>query len=578
MSLAASAQEFLRRSAALALADVSSAKASFQRMPNLLPQSLLLLLAATLPSQAPPAVTPAVILPAAIELIDRSELLQHASVLAADAMRGRLTGTPEQGQAAAYVAEQFAALGLEPLGDADAEGKRGWLQHYSVVRTSLSERAGWKLGVEAIKDGYAVLPWRDDAAVEAEGELTLLDPEGRKIDDLAGKIGVLLPKTQAGKGVGIEQQFAFSFTFLQRVTRAARNVERAGGKVLVVGLLDDEAAVASVLNYVSVAPGKPIVKPGEALAALVGGGDEMGMLVGGKARVPIVFTSAKVTGALLGAMGVKADAARAWVFDGGEQPKTEAAAASLTVELVTEEVQASNVAAVLRGSDEQLAGEAVVFSAHMDHVGLRLDGNAFNGADDNASGTSGLLEIAQAFARSDDKPRRSVIFLAVSGEELGLWGSAWYAAHPTWEAKNLIANVNTDMIGRGGPDAALGQVMLTPSYKHPQYSTMARAAAQAAGQIGLELVADDKFYMRSDHYKFIEKGIPAVFFCCAGEHEDYHQVTDHADLLDPEQMEKTARLAFYVGWAAANADTRPQVLGRCDGWLGEPRKKRGKKD
>ncbi len=518
-----------------------------------------------------------VVLPAAILRIDREQLIEHARVLADDAMRGRLTGTPEQAKAAEYMATQFAALGLEPLGDADADGKRGWLQSYEVERTSLTEQAGFKVGDEAIKAGYAVLPWRGDAAVICAGALTLLEPDGRQIDDLDGKVPLLLPKTHNAKGLGIEQQFAFSFAFLQRLVRTARSVERAGGKVLIVGLLDDEAAVASVLNYVSVAPHKPIVKPGEGLSELVGSGGEMSMMVGGRSRVPIVFTCAALTRALLARLGVEAEAARAWVFEAGERPEPAAVAqAELCVEIVTETVPATNVVAVLRGSDADLSQEAVVFSAHLDHIGQRIDGNVFNGADDNASGSAGMLEIAQAFAQNDDKPRRSVIFLSVSGEELGLWGSAWFAEHPTWEASKLVANVNTDMIGRGGPDAALGQVMLTPSYKHPQYSSMARAAAEAASQIGLELIAEDKFYARSDHYNFVKKGIPAVFLCCGGEHEDYHQVTDHADLLDPEQMEKTARLAFYVGWTMANAPVRPAVIGRCDGWLGDPVKKKAR--
>jgi Zn-dependent M28 family amino/carboxypeptidase len=167
-----------------------------------------------------------------------------------------------------------------------------------------------------------------------------------------------------------------------------------------------------------------------------------------------------------------------------------------------------------------------------------------------------------------------VLFLAVSGEELGLWGSAWFAENPTWPMPQIVANINTDMIGRGGPDAELGQVMLTPSYKHGQFSSMGRTAARAAEVVGLELVADDKFFARSDHYNFVKRGVPAVFLCCAGEHEDYHQVTDHADRLDGEQMERTARLAYWIGRATADADERPAVIGRHNGWLGEPRSRR----
>lgn len=516
--------------------------------------------------QAPAATTPRVELPAGVESIGRADLLQHARVLAADDMRGRLTATPEQARAADYIAAHFAELGLEPYGDPDAEGKRGWLQRYPVRRTSLTSASGFRVGREAIATGYAVLPWRGDEAVAIDGTLVLLDSSPRDTDDLAGKVPLLMVKTNSGKGLDINRQFAFSFAFLQRITRAARLADKAGAPALVVGLLDDDAAVATVLNYLSAAPHKPIVKPAPELADLVGEGDEMSMLVG-KPRLPVVFTGAEVTGKLLERLGTNAEAARAWVFAAGPKPETKPASAALNLELAHEIVDASNVVAVLRGSDAALAKEAVVYSAHMDHVGQRLDGDVFNGADDNASGSAGLLTIASAFAKSEARPRRSVIFLSVSGEELGLWGSAWYANHPTWAASELIANINTDMIGRGGPDAALGQVMLTPSHLHPKYSSMARVAAEAAPRIGLELVAEDKFYARSDHINFVKKGIPAVFFCAGGEHADYHQVSDSADLLDGEQMEKVARLAFCVGWSVANADGRPEVIGRRRTWL-----------
>lgn len=528
---------------------------------------------APLPAQAPSTRAPSNggLAPGA-QHIGRDELLQHARALAGDEMRGRLTGTAEQAKAAEYVAQHFQSLGLEPYGDTEKDGARGWLQRYPVVRTSLAEGTGFRFGDDRIDEGFAVLPWRDDEPVQAKGPLVLLDGNPRDTDDLADKVPLLLVRTHAGKGISINQQFGFSFAFLQRLTRMARSAERAGAKALVVGLLDDDAAVASVLNYLSVAPHKPSVVPGPELADLVGEGNQMSMLVR-RTAVPLVFTSARVTGALLERLGTTAEAARAWIFDEGEKPSTKPGPmAALHLELVRETVDATNVVGLLRGSDPALAKEAVVFSAHMDHVGERLDGDAFNGADDNASGSAGLLAIASAFAGAE-RPKRSVIFLSVSGEELGLWGSAWYANHPTWPVEDMVAAINTDMIGRGGPDAALGQVMLTPSHKHPKYSSMALRAAEAAGAAGLELVADDQFYARSDHINFIQKGIPAVFFCSAGEHEDYHQVSDHVDKLDGEQMEKIARLAYHVGWSVANAEGRPSVIGRRRSWLAEDEEK-----
>ncbi len=158
-----------------------------------------------------------------------------------------------------------------------------------------------------------------------------------------------------------------------------------------------------------------------------------------------------------------------------------------------------------------------------------------------------------------------MIFLSVSGEELGLWGSAYFADHPTWPQDKIVADVNTDMIGRSGPEAGPTQIMVTPSHDHDMFSTIVQDAARFAAVLGSTLVDGDKYYTRSDHYNFAKKGIPVVFFC-NGEHDDYHQVSDSADKLDAAHMERFARLAFWTGWAVANRTERPQTIGKQPDW------------
>jgi Zn-dependent M28 family amino/carboxypeptidase len=241
-------------------------------------------------------------------------------------------------------------------------------------------------------------------------------------------------------------------------------------------------------------------------------------------------------------------------------------AAALRLQVVQDDdARASNVCAVLRGSDPKLREEAIVYSAHMDHVGMRMDGEVFNGADDNASGSAGLLAIASAYANAKEKPRRSIVFLSVSGEELGLWGSQYYSDNPTWQLDKIVADINTDMIGRSGAESGPLEITVTPSFRHAKYSTIVRDAAGFASQLGVSFTSGDKYYQRSDHYNFAKKGIPVVFFC-TGEHEDYHQVTDTADKLDGEKMQRIARLAFWTGWHVAAADSVPRGLGKQEDW------------
>lgn len=223
-----------------------------------------------------------------------------------------------------------------------------------------------------------------------------------------------------------------------------------------------------------------------------------------------------------------------------------------------DQARAPNVVAVLRGSDPALRDEYVVISAHMDHVGVGepVNGDSiYNGADDDASGTSSLLEVAQAFASLPERPRRSVIFLHVSGEEKGLLGSEWFADHPTVPLGNIVANINVDMIGRNSPDTV---VVIGKNYS--SLGAVADGVAARHPELGLTL-ADDKwpeerFFFRSDHFNFARKEIPAIFFF-SGVHEDYHRPSDEVHKIDTDKTARVTRAVFYTAYEIAQATARP---------------------
>jgi Zn-dependent M28 family amino/carboxypeptidase len=277
-------------------------------------------------------------------------------------------------------------------------------------------------------------------------------------------------------------------------------------------------------------------------------------------KVPLMVLSAEASKLLLAHMGITVDPESGEHADDGKKK----AKGKLTIQIkAVRKAKASNVVAVLQGKNKKL--EAVVISAHHDHVGTRIDGDRFNGADDNASGTSALLEIAEAFARCKERPARSIVFLSVSGEELGLWGSAYYADHPTWPKDRITANINIDMIGRAGRRDEKILMQITPSHEHQKYSSIVKNAVTTGAQFGIEFTSGDTYYRRSDHYNFAKLGIPVVFFC-DGEHPDYHQVTDHADKLDYAAMEAITRLAYWTAWQTADAKGKPKELGRQSDW------------
>lgn len=513
--------------------------------------------------------------PAAMSTIHESNLLRHARFLASDQLGGRLTGSPGQEAAAKYIAGHFARLGLEPLGDEVDGGRRSWFQDYGITRTALAESTMLKVAEATWNDGFAVLGGSTEP-VAITGKLKFYgfgrtrggSAEVADGESLEGVIPVVLvkqPKGRVDQQLSVEQKFMMSFRSFGVMRRTTQNLKKLGAEAVVFALPDDDFGTADVLNYLGLSPGKDQLSP------RFQGGDgqmaAMSQMMGGQFGAPAFVLSETRSRELLAALGTDLDAVRAFAAGDGELPASNGGIpGSARAQVVRDdEATACNVVAVLRGRDPDLADEAIVYSAHMDHVGKRLDGEVFNGADDNASGTSGLLEIARAFTKLKERPRRSIIFLSVSGEELGLWGSAYYADNPTWDSEKIIADINTDMIGRSGPESGATSVTVTPSHRHQMFSTLVQRSAALGEQLGLSFENGDKYYTRSDHFNFAKKGIPVVFFC-NGEHEDYHQVTDHAEKLDGDKMERIARLAFWTGWVTANADERPETIGRQDDW------------
>ena len=235
----------------------------------------------------------------------------------------------------------------------------------------------------------------------------------------------------------------------------------------------------------------------------------------------------------------------------------------LTIELrltrkVLEQVQAPNVAGILEGSDRALRTEFVVYSAHIDHIGITpgQPDSINNGADDNASGAAGLLELAEAFSRLGVRPRRSILFLAPSGEEDGLLGSAHFTEHPTVPLNKMVANLNMDLIGRNWRDSVIAV--------GPEQSDLGQTlerVVQAHPELRMTPIADrwpeERIFYRSDHYNFARKGVPILFFT-SGTHPDYHRPSDEPGRIDGEKEARLLRLIFHVGAMVANAQARPR--------------------
>ena len=226
--------------------------------------------------------------------------------------------------------------------------------------------------------------------------------------------------------------------------------------------------------------------------------------------------------------------------------------------------KSENVLAYIKGTEKP--NEVVIISSHLDHEGIDKNGNIFYGADDDGSGTVAMMEMAQAFKLAEKDgfaPKRSILFLHVTAEEIGLQGSRYYTENPIFDLDKTVANLNIDMIGRidGYHKEDDDYVYLIGS---DRLSTQLHFLSENVNDLYFNLNLDYKFnkynepnryYYRSDHYNFAKNNIPVIFYF-NGEHEDYHKITDTPDKIDYPLLEKRTKLIFSTAWELANRDKR----------------------
>lgn len=250
---------------------------------------------------------------------------------------------------------------------------------------------------------------------------------------------------------------------------------------------------------------------------------------------------------------------------------------SIAVKVKSDSAATQNVVAVFAGSDPLLKNEYVALGAHYDHVGVGIPVNGdaiYNGADDDGSGTTALLAMAEALAKASTRPKRSVLFVWHAGEEKGLWGSRYFTTYPTIPLDKIVTQINIDMIGRGKKGGDTNPRNRELSGPNEIYVIGSKIMSTELGELTesvnrqyLNLTYDyrydepgdpNRFFFRSDHYNYARKGIPIVFFF-DGEHEDYHRPGDSVDKIDFQKMEKVARTIYMTLWEVASRPSRPVV-------------------
>jgi len=462
------------------------------------------------------------------------DIAARIGVIADDSMRGRETPSPELDKVAAYIAGEFHRLGLAPGGDAST-----FIQRYAIERTQL-DTAGSTIAVRGgptIKFGADAVTRRGGYAPAGVTGPTVLvsgiaaTPDEAARLDVAGKVVIAVVPTNAAG-----QPAAAARTLLAGLARGAPVA------LLVATSAPDETWTEMVR-----------LELGTRMDVPWGEGD----------GPPTVLVRDRALAPVLRRGGINIAAVRR-----AAAPVVRALPGlALTVTVkprVLEARRAPNVVALLEGSDPVLRHEYVVLSAHMDHVGSAGSGDCpaqgadsiCNGADDDASGTIAVVEAAEAFAQLSPRPRRSLIFLTVSGEERGLWGSDYFASHPPVPIGQIVADLNMDMVGRNWKDT----IVVIGKEHSDLGGTLARVSAQHP-ELHMAAIDDiwpaEGFYFRSDHYNFARRGVPILFFF-NGTHADYHRPGDEVAKIDAEKESRIVRLVFYLGLELANAAQKPK--------------------
>ena len=480
--------------------------------------------------------------------IRADELRDHVRFLADDRLEGRMTGERGCEEAAAYIADRFAALRLEPGGDAGPDG-RGWLQHYDAVSgRKLLPETSCTIGGNPLALGRDFTALFGMGAAQGEGELVfagfgLVAPELQRDDfaglDVAGKVVVVWS--------GAPGRAKETGDFLDTKPGGAAAKTRAK----VNAAFARKAAGVIVMQHASEEREKSDALPewrtdrGEGLSC---------------AAVQLTETAGR---ALFSSCGLDFDRLLAEA-DGGAAVSRALPGSTGAVRLAMAPIKrpTANVIALLPGAEGGgKSEEHLVLGAHYDHLGMggqdSLSGEhaVHNGADDNASGTAALLELAERFA-TGPKPQRTIVFAAWSGEEIGLLGSQHYTRQPLLPLERCFANLNLDMVGRSRDGyCAVGAIGSSPAFA----GIAERVNSELALGLKLELTSGGMTQGSSDHQSFLNASVPSLFFF-SGLHEDYHKPSDDEAKLNYDGAAKIATLCAGIASALDALPERPPFV------------------
>jgi hypothetical protein len=497
-----------------------------------------------------------------VDFLTKAQLYDYLSFIASDELEGRDTPSRGLNIAAKFLATHLSRWGFKPAGGNGSYFQSIILQRSRVIPAeTFVELNGQKFsfGSEMISSStggniFAPLVYVGHGYIHKEKKLNPYEgisvkgkimvvlggfPQGISRGDFRGKIGIdynspsNYAKTNGALGI-----------ITIPSTRALGEWEKNRTNIVEKGSISVPA----------------FAKPGEP--------PEVPLVTASSKLVDAIFSGEKIG---VTSMSNRTSADSVLPFEFAMQKKI-----TINVAVKTDTVMTQNVVAILEGSDKKLKDEYVAFGAHYDHIGMTtpVNGDSINnGADDDGSGTAGLLSMAEAFSKGE-RTKRSLLFVWHCAEEKGLWGSKYFVEHPTVPLANIVTQLNIDMIGRSKPDTGAASTNEDYTKAHEVFSIGSNMMSTDLGKLNEELNSsflklklnykfDDpndpnRLFYRSDHYNYAKMGIPIIFFF-DGIHEDYHRVTDEIGKIDFDKYLEVVETIYALGTKIANLPHRPVV-------------------
>jgi hypothetical protein len=490
-----------------------------------------------------------------IDIITGSKIKAHVDYLASDSLLGRNTPSKGLDSAAVYIVKLFKENGILPFNN-------NYYQPVPLTITSLGKENLVEINNNGIKTSLAIktqfVPYEVTGNGDVSGSLVFVGygitaPEYNYDDyqgiDVKGKIVVVL-RHEPG-----ELDTASTFAGLKNTQHAfveskVKNAIHHGAAGVLV--------LTDPLNHLIITPrGFPWpslsrIIPEDALP--------MHLTDEKSNKIPVVHVGEDVIKMMFGSVDSLKSLQR--TMDRTLKPKSQSfPMVTVRIKTSTEEktIHTSNIVGFIPGTDPVLKNEYVIVGAHYDHVGYNKshapgEDYIINGADDNASGTAGMLAVAEAFAKNTTKPKRSLIFIGFTAEEKGLYGSEAYVNNPAVPVEKTVAMINLDMIGRNHIDT----LYLVEGKESPDVTDIIR---KENASVGFTIVEDEELAGRSDYDNFYKKDIPFAFFF-AGLHPDYHTVRDNPNTINPEKAARISVLVYKTAWNIANDNKRYTIIKR----------------